>query len=62
MGGAIQAVAQLKVQEGMGEGLASHGLPVVITPGMIETALGLVKGFGANTDVKVNAVTPPAIK
>ena len=58
----LQAVAQLKVQEGMGEGLASHGLPVVITPGMIETALGLVKGFGANTDVKVNAVTPPAIK
>ena len=32
----LQALAQLKVQEGMGAGLASKGLPIVVTPGMIE--------------------------
>jgi len=32
----LQALAQLKVQEGMGQGLAGKGLPVVVTPGMIE--------------------------
>jgi hypothetical protein len=32
----LQALAQLKVQEGLGQGLAGKGLPVVVTPGMIE--------------------------
>ena len=32
----LQALAQLKVQEGMGAGLASKGLPIVVTPGMLE--------------------------
>lgn len=58
----LQAIAELKVQEGLGTGLDKHGLPVVITPGMIESVLGLVKGFGATTDVKVNATTAPQVK
>lgn len=32
----LEALAQLKVQEGMGAGLAAKGLPIVVTPGMIE--------------------------
>ena len=33
----LEALAQLKVQEGMGAGLASKGLPIVVTPAMMET-------------------------
>ena len=39
----LAAIAQLKVQEGLGTGLSSHGLPIVITPDMINALVGLVK-------------------
>jgi hypothetical protein len=38
----LQAIAALRVQEGMGAGLASHGLPMVVTPGMLEAIGNLV--------------------
>jgi hypothetical protein len=43
----LQALAQLKVQEGMGQGLAGKGLPVVVTPGMIEALTRLVQPAAA---------------
>jgi hypothetical protein len=39
----LQAIMNLKVQEGLGAGLSSKGLPVVVTPGMMEAIIGLVK-------------------
>lgn len=39
----LAAVAQLHVQEGLGLGLANKGLPIVVTPDMINTLIGLVK-------------------
>lgn len=38
----LQAAANLKIQEGLGEGLAKHGLPIVVTPEMISALLKLV--------------------
>lgn len=38
----LAAIAQLKVQEGLGTGLDKHGLPIVVTPEMINTLIGLV--------------------
>lgn len=32
----LQALAQIKIQEGMGKGMGDKGLPIVVTPGMIE--------------------------
>jgi len=37
----LQAVAGLKVQEGLGAGLEKHGLPIVVTPQMIDALVGL---------------------
>jgi len=37
----LQAVAGLKVQEGLGSGLDKHGLPIVVTPQMIDALIGL---------------------
>lgn len=45
----LQAVAQLRVQEGLGTGLATRGLPIVVTPDMIQALIGMVK---APTPVK----------
>jgi hypothetical protein len=42
----LQALAQLKVQEGMGAGLASKGLPIVVTPGMLDALTKLVGQSG----------------
>ncbi len=39
----LQALAQLKIQEGMGKGLGDKGLPIVVTPDMINALIGLVK-------------------
>lgn len=39
----LSAIAQLKVQEGLGTGLDKHGLPIVVTPEMINTLVGLVR-------------------
>lgn len=39
----LQALAQLKIQEGLGRGLGEKGLPIVVTPDMINTLIGLVK-------------------
>ena len=47
----LEALAQLKVAEGMGQGLAGKGLPVVVTPGMLEALFKLVP---------VAATAPPA--
>jgi hypothetical protein len=38
----MQAIAQIKVQEGLSSGLDKHGLPMVISPDTIKTILGLV--------------------
>jgi hypothetical protein len=37
----LQQVATIKVQEGMGKGMETHGLPIVVTPGMIEALMRL---------------------
>ena len=39
----LAAVAQLHVQEGLGKGLENKGLPMVVTPDMINALIGLVK-------------------
>ena len=39
----LQALAQLKVQEGLGKGLETRGLPIVVTPDMINALIGMVK-------------------
>ena len=38
----LQQVAQLRVQAGLGKGLENHGLPVVVTPGMMDALEHLV--------------------
>ena len=45
---ALQALGQIKVQEGLGKGLGDKGPPVVITPGMIEAILGSIKNNPQN--------------
>lgn len=40
----LNALAILKVQEGMGRGLSDKGLPIVVTPGMIEALTNLAIG------------------
>ena len=40
---ALQAIANLKVQEGLGKGLESHGLPIVISPDTLKVIMGLVQ-------------------
>ena len=40
--GILAALAQLKVQEGLANGVSTKGLPVVVTPGMLEAITGLV--------------------
>ncbi len=47
----LQALAQLKVQEGMGNGLSTKGLPIVVTPGMLE-ALTKLAAPAATTAAK----------
>ena len=47
----LEAVAQLKVQEGLGAGLDKHGLPIVVTPDMINALIGMVKPIAATTAV-----------
>ena len=39
----LQALAQLKIQEGLGLGLATKGLPIVVTPEMIAAIVGMAK-------------------
>jgi len=39
----LQALANLKVQEGLGKGLSEKGPPIVVTPGMIDALIGLAK-------------------
>ena len=46
----LQALAQLKVQEGMSAGMASKGLPIVVTPGMLE-ALSRIAAQGLATPI-----------
>lgn len=38
----LQAITQLKVQEGLGHGLENHGLPIVISPDTLKIIMGLV--------------------
>jgi hypothetical protein len=42
----LQQVATLRVQEGLGKGLENHGLPIVVTPQMIEALMHLVPTVG----------------
>ena len=37
----LQQVATVHVQEGMGSGMDKHGLPIVVTPGMLEALMRL---------------------
>jgi len=48
----LQALAQLKVQEGLGTGLASKGLPIVVTPGMLEALAKLAIPAAAAVSAK----------
>lgn len=54
----LQALMQLRVQEGLGKGLESKGLPIVVTPDMINALIGLA----APHVVGVPAPTIPAAK
>ncbi len=54
----LQALAQLKVQEGMGAGLASKGLPVVVTPGMIDALSKLVNQASGAASAAAPAAKP----
>ena len=38
----LESIAQLNVQNGLGAGLANKGLPIVVTPGMIDALINLV--------------------
>ena len=38
---ALQAIANLKVQEGLGKGVENHGLPIVISPDTLKVIMGL---------------------
>ena len=40
----LQQIAQLRVQAGLGKGLEGHGLPIVVTPGMLEALEHLAVG------------------
>lgn len=40
----LQQVAQLRVQAGLGKGLEGHGLPIVVTPGMLDALEHLAVG------------------
>ena len=53
----LEALAQLKVLEGEGAGLSSKGLPIVVTPGMLE-ALTRLAAPAAGPAV----AAPPAAK
>ena len=46
----LQAVAGLKVQEGLGSGLDKHGLPIVVTPEMIQALTNLAPRIAIPTD------------
>jgi len=48
----LQALAQLKVQEGLGQGMATKGLPIVVTPGMIDALAKLAVQTGASAAAK----------
>jgi hypothetical protein len=37
----LNAIANIKVQEGLGQGLEKHGLPIVVTPDMLNVLSGL---------------------
>jgi hypothetical protein len=49
----LNAIANLKVQEGLGKGLETHGLPIVVTPDMMNVLSGLA------SKVPSIAATPP---
>ena len=48
----LDALAQLKVQEGLGKGLETHGLPIVVTPELIKTLTNLAAHAPAVPGVK----------
>ena len=54
----LQALAQLKVQEGLGQGLSIKGLPIVVTPDMINALIGLAKS-APQPAVPPAVVVPP---
>lgn len=39
----LQALGNIKIQEGVGTGIDKHGLPVVLPPGFIDGILGIIK-------------------
>jgi hypothetical protein len=49
----LQQVANIKVQEGMGKGMETHGLPIVISPDTLKVIMGLVQPM-------IQPVTPTA--
>lgn len=54
----MQAIAEIKVQEGLGSGLDKHGLPIVVTPQMINSLLHLVPSVAAEGIVPPTTTTP----
>lgn len=43
----LQALAQIKVQEGLATGVSSHGLPFVVTPDLFNNVIGLTRALPA---------------
>jgi hypothetical protein len=58
----MQAIAALRVQEGMGAGMASHGLPMVVTPQMLETLGNLVPHVAQLVAPLATPVAPLPVK
>ena len=48
----LQAVAQMRVQEGLATGMATHGLPMFVSPGIIEGLTNLVPHIAASAPTK----------
>jgi hypothetical protein len=52
----LSAIANLKVQEGLGKGLETHGLPIVVTPDMMNVLSGLAARAAPVVDAPKPAV------
>lgn len=54
----LNAIANLKVQEGLGSGLDKHGLPIVVTPDM----LNILSGLAVKSPSPIVGMSAPAGK
>ena len=52
----LQAITQLRVQEGLSKGLETHGLPIVVSPDTLKVLMGLVPAINQTS----GAIPTPA--